>query len=941
MAQKLLSETPLIKLHIALFLLIAIIGLGNQSIAQTVLEPGDIVAVSLNADTNAVDIMPLIDIEEGTTLYLSDGRWNDSTETLSGNEVVLTTRSPIQAGTNLSLLAGQDSLFSVSGNLSYEDAPYHLFVYQKTEETPKFVYSAGWGAEQVWNSDSVQVSKASDIPGDLELNPDTFLSLNEKPNQQYYIRNGASGTKNMLSSFLGNESNWRGSETVFKPLGISFNILEGPVVQFNNTISSVRENDSTATVEIAIFEHNGSRLSVNLMLDTLRSTATAQDFDGFRNTTVNFTGIVGNYVHEVEIPVQDDSVFNNRKIGIFSLQNLTAGSFGDFRSHNLIVEDNEKPNVIISRVASASSDDGNMYVEITNLELVPLSLSEWSLETNGESYTINENIVLPPGQSFRWYDKKESENPSAKGINIYSATDVEFLTKVGGIVALKNHKGRTIHQVKYSKNTNEASKAETLNTGLVTNEIPENQQIQNAESLGEVVTAFELSTPGWKVLPKWEGAETVFNEKEFYTWNEATQQFEDLQNTSDGMMIGYFEEGEFDELQAQASEALSKEMGSQNLEFSLSATDKNENGVIDELEGLNLVFNSLDQELHVGKLVSEIETKYDRLKVHPVVYEVELGSKGALTFDALKSDQTISSNTPFWIMLNTEVQNVHLQLEATSLKVEAGSQENRLQEQKQSHIKLTLSAEGSSKSVQINLSEEGDIKRIRDLNSYKQLQLPNQDFLQFSFKQSAEFFGEINLPININQPVQTPIYFGGVEDEEFSISISDWGIVPDGWNIILKDLYTDKEYTLSENFTLEFKHSFTSANDETVGENGFLINQNREDERFVLVAIPEGALADEEDQEVSDKPEEIELYQNYPNPFNPATTISFYLPESQEVKLSVFNIVGQPVSVIVEGTLSAGQKQFEWDATDKPSGMYIYQLEVGNRIMTRKMTLVK
>ena len=92
---------------------------------------------------------------------------------------------------------------------------------------------------------------------------------------------------------------------------------------------------------------------------------------------------------------------------------------------------------------------------------------------------------------------------------------------------------------------------------------------------------------------------------------------------------------------------------------------------------------------------------------------------------------------------------------------------------------------------------------------------------------------------------------------------------------------------------------------------------------------------------MTDTPRELELYQNFPNPFNPITTISFFLPEPREVKLSVFNIVGQPIAVIVEGTLSAGEKHYEWDARERPSGMYIYQLEVGNKVMTRKMTLVK
>ncbi|HBX67178.1 MAG TPA: hypothetical protein DEG32_13850, partial [Balneolaceae bacterium] len=111
-------------------------------------------------------------------------------------------------------------------------------------------------------------------------------------------------------------------------------------------------------------------------------------------------------------------------------------------------------------------------------------------------------------------------------------------------------------------------------------------------------------------------------------------------------------------------------------------------------------------------------------------------------------------------------------------------------------------------------------------------------------------------------------------------------------------------------------------------------------DKFVIHIRPKGSEA-ENDEGTDTRPREVELHQNFPNPFNPATTISFYLPESEEVRLSVFNIVGQPVAVIAEGTMSAGEHQFEWNATDRPSGMYIYQLEVGKNVMTRKMTLVK
>jgi hypothetical protein len=137
---------------------------------------------------------------------------------------------------------------------------------------------------------------------------------------------------------------------------------------------------------------------------------------------------------------------------------------------------------------------------------------------------------------------------------------------------------------------------------------------------------------------------------------------------------------------------------------------------------------------------------------------------------------------------------------------------------------------------------------------------------------------------------------------------------------------------------MNFEHTVPAVEDTENQESN--VDDFRVGDRFVILVTPPNAPVADED-EVADAPKELELRQNFPNPFNPVTTITFYLPETQEVRLSIFNIVGQPVAVLVDGPLSAGEQQFDWDATDKPSGMYIYQLEVGKSVMTRKMTLVK
>lgn len=85
----------------------------------------------------------------------------------------------------------------------------------------------------------------------------------------------------------------------------------------------------------------------------------------------------------------------------------------------------------------------------------------------------------------------------------------------------------------------------------------------------------------------------------------------------------------------------------------------------------------------------------------------------------------------------------------------------------------------------------------------------------------------------------------------------------------------------------------------------------------------------------------IELYQNYPNPFNPSTFIHFIMPETADVKLAVYDMIGREVAVLVDGRVSQGSHTVSWDAGNASSGVYLYRLTSNGQVLTRKMTLVK
>jgi hypothetical protein len=83
------------------------------------------------------------------------------------------------------------------------------------------------------------------------------------------------------------------------------------------------------------------------------------------------------------------------------------------------------------------------------------------------------------------------------------------------------------------------------------------------------------------------------------------------------------------------------------------------------------------------------------------------------------------------------------------------------------------------------------------------------------------------------------------------------------------------------------------------------------------------------------------LYQNYPNPFNPTTKINFDISEPGNAKLVVYNTIGQQVAVLVNGFVTAGSHEVNFNASSLPSGVYLYKLQSGNSVMIKKMLLLK
>jgi flagellar hook assembly protein FlgD len=100
------------------------------------------------------------------------------------------------------------------------------------------------------------------------------------------------------------------------------------------------------------------------------------------------------------------------------------------------------------------------------------------------------------------------------------------------------------------------------------------------------------------------------------------------------------------------------------------------------------------------------------------------------------------------------------------------------------------------------------------------------------------------------------------------------------------------------------------------------------------------------DEETQDFPRATILEGNYPNPFNPTTSIQYALSEDTRVTIRIYNMLGQLVATLVDEDQTAGYKSVAWNGRNAAgssvaSGIYLYKLNAGNFVQTKRMLLLK
>jgi len=127
----------------------------------------------------------------------------------------------------------------------------------------------------------------------------------------------------------------------------------------------------------------------------------------------------------------------------------------------------------------------------------------------------------------------------------------------------------------------------------------------------------------------------------------------------------------------------------------------------------------------------------------------------------------------------------------------------------------------------------------------------------------------------------------------------------------------------------------------TVGQTGvdLITSSGYQIQQGFWNAYFQDAIVNVDDEDVI--PTVFKLEQNYPNPFNPATTIKFAVPERSKVSLKIYDILGGELLTLVNEEMESGWYEKVFNASGYASGTYIYRMQAGNYISTKKMLLIK
>lgn len=189
----------------------------------------------------------------------------------------------------------------------------------------------------------------------------------------------------------------------------------------------------------------------------------------------------------------------------------------------------------------------------------------------------------------------------------------------------------------------------------------------------------------------------------------------------------------------------------------------------------------------------------------------------------------------------------------------------------------------------------------------------------------------------------------GFDDLRLRIALTESGITYSSrhFDQILRDYLPDAggvAFDIAQGETFSHSEPFIIDSGWSAADCDIVVYVENDAERMIVqcaqTPVPAATPVAEEVADGS-LPEQYRLSQNFPNPFNPETEIQYTIPRDERVELSVYNVTGAEVAVLVDAHQAAGAYAVTWNAGDLASGIYFCRLQAGGYSQTVKMVLLK
>ncbi|MCH8556445.1 MAG: T9SS type A sorting domain-containing protein [Balneolia bacterium] len=373
--------------------------------------------------------------------------------------------------------------------------------------------------------------------------------------------------------------------------------------------------------------------------------------------------------------------------------------------------------------------------------------------------------------------------------------------------------------------------------------------------------------------------------------------------------------------------------GTINMPVSLSLSD----GTYTESEdGWNLVGNPFPFDINW-----DIETGWDKEGIDNIFYIYDPSAGDFLSWNGTTGTLPNGLIAPwqgFWVKANN--------MATPSLSINQSAEDDGAvfyrDFAEHAEIRLNLT-QGDKYSKTIFYFNEEAVPGADRYSAFKLMPLSSAHLSLFTISANGDAFDIHSLPTELSVPVEVAIGISSTHNRNQEPLTLSWEPLnlPAGLMAELHNLRTGEVISLMKPGSYTFNAEVIKgmavkpeADNDLAKHTKMVADQASELVIHIWDEQPTGI----DNQET---PATIVLHQNYPNPFNPVTLISFDTTEQTEVRLEVYNMLGQRIAVLADGPLAPGSHTVNFDGSGLNSGMYMYRLRAGNQTITRKMMLLK